>query len=208
VQHKLISSVICIVMNNSGKVIDLNYSLIAECRKNNRVAQIKLYGLFAKRMYNTSLRILKNRMLAEDAVQEAFISAFKTLDNFRGDVPFEAWLRRIVINRSIDEMRKENRTILEPLENKKNIVQEDFLSDDDIIEKENLISEVKKQLDELPNGYRIILSLFYLEGYDHEEISQILHITSSTSRSQLTRAIKKLREKMNRNKITNEFRQA
>jgi len=195
-------------MTNSGKLIDLNFGLIADCRKNNRTAQIKLYELFAKRMYNTSLRILKNRMLAEDAVQEAFINAFRTLDNFRGEVPFEAWLRRIVINQSIDQMRKENKVFLEPVENIKLVGPDEFDLDDDFIEKEHLINEVKKQLNELPNGYRIILSLYYLEGYDHEEISQILHITSSTSRSQLTRAIKKLREMMNLNRIENEFKQA
>jgi RNA polymerase sigma-70 factor (ECF subfamily) len=158
-------------------------------------------------MYNVSLRIVKNRMLAEDVLQESFINAFKSLDKFKGEVPFEAWLRRIVVNQSIDELRKENKVFFEPVDDLTIIESSGTDEENDNAEKEKLIFRIKEQLNELPNGYRIILSLFYLEGYDHDEISQILNISPSTSRSQLTRALRKLRETTNAKKIVNEFRQ-
>jgi RNA polymerase sigma factor (sigma-70 family) len=209
VQHSIFYSVIQSVMINSGKIIDINSGLISDCRKNNRTAQIELYKLYSKRMYNASLRILKNRMLSEDAVQEAFINAFRTLNNFRAEVPFESWLRRIVINQSIDLLRKEKKILLESVDNVNIVDSNNFDNEtEDMLEKEHLVSEVKKQLDYLPDGYRIILSLYYLEGYDHEEIAQILQISQSTSRSQLTRALKRLRERMHLNQNKNEFRHA
>jgi RNA polymerase sigma factor (sigma-70 family) len=195
-------------MNKLGKLVDFNNDLITACRNNSRKAQIELYELFARRMYNTCLRIVKSRMLAEDVIQEAFISAFRSLDRFKGEVPFEAWLRRIVVNRSIDLLRQENKVFFEPVDELMIADKSNSVEENDEVKKEKLFTIIKEKLNELPNGYRVILSLFYLEGYDHEEISQILNINSSTSRSQLTRALKKLRETTNIKKMVNEVRQA
>jgi RNA polymerase sigma factor (sigma-70 family) len=189
-----------------GTLVDFNIELISACRNNNRKAQLELYKFFSRRMYNTSLRIVKNRVLAEDVVQEVFINAFKSLDKYKGEVPFDAWLRRIVINRSIDELRKENKYLFDSVDDWI-VTEETYYENTDYEETNRLIKIIKEKLNELPHGYRVILSLFYLEGYDHEEISLILGISQSTSRSQLTRAIKKLKEDSTIKRMANEFRQ-
>jgi len=174
---------------------DIHINLVKASKKNDRKAQIKLYELYSKTMYNTSLRIVKDTQWAEDIMQESFLSAFTALPNFREEVPFGIWLRKIVINKSLDELRKQKPIFEE-------ITEEDLQTDEPVdwveVKKENeqLVHEVKKALAELPDGYRIILSLSLFEGYDHEEISKILNITPSTSRSQLTRAKKRLIEKL------------
>jgi RNA polymerase sigma factor (sigma-70 family) len=174
---------------------ELIIELVVACKKNERQAQIRIYELFAKRMFNVSKRIVKDSLLAEDIVQESFITVFNSLETFRGEVPFEIWLRKIVINRSIDQYRKQ-KFIFEQLDDNKIT---DFEEPDWEIgydTEAELVHEVKKNIDLLPDGYRIILSLYLIEGYDHEEISQILNISASTSRSQFTRAKRKLIENL------------
>lgn len=174
---------------------DIHSNLVKACKNNDRNAQIRLYEIYAKAMYNTSLRIVKDTQWAEDIMQESFISAFAALPNFREEVPFRVWLKRIVINKSIDELRK-NKPVFEELNEE--VSQADEQIDWIAVEEENeqLVRKIKKAIKELPEGYRIILTLSLFEGYDHEEISKILNITASTSRSQLTRAKKKLNEKL------------
>jgi RNA polymerase sigma factor (sigma-70 family) len=187
-------------MDSDKEFWDPLNDLISLCKKNDRKAQIRIYELLSKRMFNTSIHIVKNSMVAEDVVQESFIAVFKSLNTFRGDVPFESWLRRIVINKSIDQVRKEKLFFTDDIDDIDSPVYDEDLNFD----KEGadlLVDKIKKQMNTLPNGYRIIFSLYYLEGYDHEEISQILNISASTSRSQLTRAKEKLVRQMERNKI-------
>lgn len=161
-------------------------SLINACLVNDRKAQIEIYNRFAKSMFNVSLRIVKDKMLAEDITQEAFISAFKGLKSFRREVSFYSWLRKIVINKSLDEIRR-RKIILTDL-NEALIAEETTDDEENNAGKEEMLNRIKNELYNLPDGYRIIISLYYLEGFDHDEISQILNISSSTSRSQLTRA--------------------
>jgi len=189
-------------MNSNRTLRDPLIDLISLCKKNDRKAQIKIYELLSKGMYNTSLRIVKNSMVAEDVVQEAFIKVFKSLTNFRGEVPFEIWLRRIVINKSIDELRKEKIYFTDNLNEFDQPNYEEAITDFENKPDEKLIGEIKKQINELPDGFRIIFTLFYLEGYDHEEISQILNISASTSRSQLTRAKARIVSQMNKKYVT------
>jgi len=165
--------------------------LIRQCIGNNEIARLKLYEYFAKSMYNTSLRIVKDTMIAEDVMQESFLAAFQSLKNFRNEIPFSHWLRKIVINRSFDYLRKKkNAPILfddqESLELLNPVYPADEKPDPSL--NEEMINRIKIVLQQLPDGYRIIFSLFYFEGYDHDEISSILNISPSTSRSQLTRA--------------------
>lgn len=152
-----------------------------------------IYELHAKQMYNVSYRIVKDQMLAEDIIQEAFISAFKRLKSFKREVAFSSWLRKIVINKSLDEIRRQK---VKFTEIKDEQLSEELIENEENTNKAELFKLLKKELYNLPDGYRIILSLYYLEGYDHEEISQILGITSSTSRSQLTRAKRVLSKRM------------
>ncbi len=177
------------------ELYDIHSDLVKACKKDDRKAQIRLYELYSKTMFNTSLRIVKNTQLAEDIMQESFLSAYAALKNFRQEVPFGVWLRRIVINKSLDELRKQKPVIEE-------LKEENLKTDEQIdweeAQKDNkhLIQTIKKAVQELPEGYRVILSLSLFEGYDHVEIGQILNISPSTSRSQLTRAKKKLTEKL------------
>ena len=140
-------------------------------------------------MFNTAYRILNNVHEAEDAMQEAFIKAFNKLDTYSETVSFGAWLKKIVVNTSLDVLRKQKEFF-------ENIDQYHDIQDDEQYLNEREITfevlKIRKAIMQLPVGYRIILSLYLLEGYDHDEISGILGITASTSRSQLTRAKKKL----------------
>ncbi|MBN2666788.1 MAG: sigma-70 family RNA polymerase sigma factor [Bacteroidales bacterium] len=170
---------------------NLHQDLLDGCKTGDQKAQFKIYKLYYKAMYNTSLRIVNDTMEAEDIMQEAFLSAFEKIDTYSGTVSFGAWLKRIVINRSLDALSR-RKAIFEDIELHVGIRDE---SSEDIIRKEELdikVEEVKDAIDRLPDGYRIILSLYLLEGYDHDEIAEILNISSSTSRSQLSRAKQKL----------------
>jgi len=171
---------------------NINEALINSCRKGDRKAQFEIYKQYSKAMFNTSYRILKDSAEAEDAVQESFLKAFLNLESYLGNVSFGAWLKKIVINTSLDALRK-RKPDFEDIDNLKGgIVEEEMHPDES--ELEFKIDQIKKAMLELPDGYRIVLMLNLLEGYDHDEISEILGITPSTSRSQLLRARKKLLE--------------
>ena len=172
---------------------NLHYDLIKGCKKNDSKAQSMVYGLYYKAMYNTSLRIVKDSFTAEDIMQEAFISAFGKIKSYSGEVTFGAWLKRIVINKSIDHLKKRKIEFLS-LTSEHNIISEEIEPDKSIVFN---INEIKRNINKLPDNYRIVLSLYLLEGYDHEEIGQILNIKPSTSRSQLTRAKAKLIKNIN-----------
>lgn len=125
---------------------------------------------------------------AEDVMQEAFLSAFRKLDTYRGEVSFGAWLKKIVVNRSLDVLKKKKVQFEEI--NERTTEMEDY----QMPVKEVDMQVLKSAIQELSDGYRIVLSLYLIEGYDHEEISQILGISNSASRTQLLRAKNKLRE--------------
>lgn len=143
-------------------------------------------------MYNVSYRITGREEDAEDALQEAFISAFNNLESYRADATFGAWLKRIVVNKSINVLKKRKHELM-PEDEQWDVAEEEELSE----YREGLtIDRVKKAIEELPDGYRTVLSLYLLEGYDHQEIAEIMAISESTSKSQLNRAKTKLREKL------------
>ena len=173
---------------------DINIGLIALCKKGDKKAQFELYKKYANAMYNISYRILKNSAEAEDATQEGFLKAFQHIDTYSGTVSFGAWLKKIVINTSLDALRK-RRVELEDIDTHRNIKIEDI---ENTAEEESIIKfkieQVKKAMEQLPDGYRIVFSLYFIEGYDHDEIAEITGISASTSRSQLARARKKLLE--------------
>ncbi len=141
-------------------------------------------------MYSVSFRILNHEMEAEDVMQEAFLKAFKKIDTYKGEVSFGAWLKKIVVNRSLDELKKRKVQFEEVNDRSSQI------ADYQMETKEVNVDSIKKAIQQLPDGYRIVLSLYLIEGYDHEEISQILGISNSASRTQLLRAKNKLKEKL------------
>lgn len=149
-------------------------------------------------MYNVGYRIVNNPEEAEDVLQEAFISAFRNLQHYRGDSTFGAWLKRIVINKAINCLHKR----------KVERMPDDDRWDVPAEESENMldgfpfsVEQVRNAIERLPDGYRSVLSLYLLEGYDHAEIGEIMRITESTSKSQFNRAKKKLRDLLEEGKL-------
>ena len=154
-----------------------------------RAAQFDLYKLYAKAMYNVALRILNYEEEAEDVLQESFLDAFTRIVDFRQETTFGLWLKQIVINKSINYLRKRKMEFVSTDEVSE--VPDDVSFDD--YDTRLQVEEVRKAITELPDGYRVVLSLYLLEGYDHEEISHILKISENTSRTQYMRAKKKLK---------------
>ena len=172
--------------------IYIHAPLIEDCRKGNRKAQFRLYEQYSKAMYNLAYRILNNREDAEDILQEAFVECFRNLDSFRFESTFGAWLKKIIVNKCLNHIKKKkiDLTLCETLPT--TIYEEE----------EEVIYETRKifkSIELLPDGYRIILTLYLLEGYDHSEISQILGISESTSKSQYSRAKEKLKNILSKN---------
>jgi len=168
--------------------------LIGKCRKGDRKAQFELYRLYFKAMYNAALRIVSQPAEAEDIMQEAFLSAFRKIETYKGDVSFGAWLKKIVINKSIDALRQRKLRFEEITGQEPDAEPEHALDfeEDDKMQGERMVTQIKDAISKLPQGYRVVLTLALIEGYDHEEIAQVLSISESTSRSQLVRARKKL----------------
>jgi RNA polymerase sigma-70 factor (ECF subfamily) len=172
--------------------LNLHKDLINGCKNGDQKAQFQIYKLYYKAMYNTSLRIVNDPMEAEDIMQESFLSAFENIGSWSGTVSFGAWLKKIVQNRSIDFLRKQNKMIFEEIESY-NMIED--TSDDSInvnAVAESMAHRVMETIKRLPEKCREILSLYLFEGYDHEEIAEILSISDSTSRSRFSRAKQKL----------------
>lgn len=160
--------------------------IIEECRKGNSRAQFILYNQYSKAMYNLAYRILNNREDTEDILQDVFVECFRNIDSFRFESTFGAWLKKITINKCINQIKKKkiDLTLYDTLPSVTYEEEEEVLYDTE---------KIFKSIETLPDGYRIILTLYLLEGYDHSEISQILGISESTSKSQYSRAKEKLR---------------
>ena len=178
-------------IENSDKYIPKHRKLIDACKKGDRKAQFELYRLYSSAMYNTTLRIVRDPDDAEDVMQEAFLKAFSRLSTYRGEVSFGAWLKRIVVNKSLDFLRlRRERVSLDEVSEVEEIPEDG----PEFIEHAHSADEIRKAIYALPEGYRLVLSLILLEGYDHEEVSEILRISNATSRTQYHRAKKKLAE--------------
>jgi RNA polymerase sigma-70 factor (ECF subfamily) len=172
---------------------DLNDNMIRLCKKGDRRAQTYLYAAFYKKIYNSCYRILRNPCEAEDAMQESFIKAFSRLDKYEKETPFDAWILRIAINTAIDKLRENQPEWVD--------YDEKYLHhpevEDDTEEWELTLEktrQIKAAIERLPDAARIIISLYLIEGYDHEEISGILHLSPGNVRIQYMRAKQKLIE--------------
>jgi RNA polymerase sigma-70 factor (ECF subfamily) len=166
--------------------------LIERCKKSDKSAQMQLYKLYYKAMYNTSYRILKDEFEAEDLMQEAFLTVFTKMETFKGEVAFGAWLKRIVINKSLTQLKKNNRYS----EVKMEIVSDDE-NDSDVVELdyENIgVANILNTINNLKDNYRIVLNLNLIEGYDNEEIATILNYSNENVRTTISRAKKKLKQ--------------
>ena len=166
--------------------------LIEQCKTNNRKAQLQLYEKYCDGMFCVVMRFLKNSDDAEDVLQESFIKAFQKIDQYKGEVTFGAWLKKIVVNKCIDFL-KAKRNVHVPLEENLMHVVED---DDWKVDIGITIEEVRSVIEMLSEKYRYVLMLFLIEGYDHSEISQILDIPETTCRTRLLRGKGFLKEKL------------
>ena len=171
----------------------LTIDIIERCKQNDRKAQLKLYNQYCDGMYIVAKRFVKDSFEAEDVVQEAFIKAFNKLHQYKAEVTFGAWLKRIVINKSIDLLKSKKQKMLELDEVHLKVIDSGY-EDEWLVDDAITLDEVKDAINELPDKYKYVVMLFLIEGYDHQEISEILNITEVASRSQLYRGKKKLKE--------------
>lgn len=176
------------------KYKNIHQELIDDCRSGDSKAQFEIYKLYYKAMFNTSLRLLNDSMEAEDIMQEAFLSAFSKIHTYKEEVSFGAWLKRIVVNRSLDVIKK-RKLDLEPIEDYKlaDVPDEPIASDDEVAQQ---LAEVKQAITQLPENYRVLITLHLIEGFDHEEVSEILEMSNSAVRTGYSRARKRLKEIM------------
>jgi len=170
-------------------------TLLAQCGKGNHLAQLEIYNRYQGAMYNVAVRIVKNTAEAEDVMQESFITAFDKLNTFKGDATFGAWLRRIVINNSISQYKKSKRYVELPLENYgEEVIDEDGYAEEDYAALK--ASKVMQTMDELHESYKQILTLHLIEGYDYEEVCDIMQISYANCRTLISRAKESLRNKL------------
>ena len=167
-------------------------NLVEKSKKGDRSSQFQLYELYVDAMYNVSMRLLDCKEDAEDVIQESFLMAFKKLNSFRYESTFGSWLKRIVINRSINHLKLKKIPVT-TFENHKHYISNE---PNDNIPKAD-IQKIKKGIALLPNGYKQIINLYLIDGYDHGEIAEILEVSNSTSKSQYHRAKKRLVEIIN-----------
>lgn len=169
--------------------------LLTLCKQNSQKAQFEVYNRYCKAMYNVAYRIVKDEHFAEDVMQEGFLKAFQKLDTFRNEVAFGAWLKRIIVNYSIDFYKKNSFFSHDDFENHAyKIAEESEVLESDYTQLK--ATEVIKVLHSLKESYRIILTLSLIEGYDYEEICQILNISPTNCRTTISRAKESLKSQL------------
>ncbi|MEN8137765.1 MAG: RNA polymerase sigma factor [Bacteroidota bacterium] len=165
--------------------------LIELCKRGDRRAYMHIYDKYSRAMYNVAYRFMNDSDMAQDMMQDGFIKAFSKIETYSGEVIFGGWLKRIIVNTCLDEIRK-----------KKDIISFDdakFLEPVIEVENENkdneaLVEHVKSSINDLPEKYRVVINMFLIEGFDYDEISSILDIKNSTARSLVSRAKVKLKQ--------------
>lgn len=182
------------VRTNLNTPIKLDYAsthreIIEECKRGSRQAQFELYRLYSRAMYNICIRMVKNEQDAEDLLQNSFVDIFTKLNTFKYQSSIGAWIKRIVVNNCINFLKR-NRVFFEELDDRIFNITEDIAP----LRKGLSTEAINGALFKLPDGYRVVFSLYMLEGYDHKEIASILEISEATSKSQYSRAKRKLRE--------------
>ncbi len=170
---------------------DIHKGIIELSKKGDTTAQYRLYKLYAKAMLNVAYRMMNNREKAEDMLQESFSDAFTRLHSFRYESGFGFWIKRIVINNCLNEIkrRKTNLQFFDDM----SLFDDNSEADNEDYDSGLSVDRIKKAMEQLPNGSKMVFSLYLLEGYDHKEIAQILKISESNSKSQYMRAKRKIR---------------
>lgn len=169
---------------------NIHQELIDGCRLLRPESQLEVYRIYYKSMYNTAFRMLRHSAEAEDIMQESFLKAFTKIDTYQNEVSFGAWLKRIVVNTCLDKMRQHKMELSEA--DKFPDIEDDSPEID--CDESITVDCIKRCIDMLPEGSRVVANLYLIEGYDHDEIAEILEISNSASRTQLHRAKLKLAE--------------
>lgn len=160
--------------------------IVEKCRQNDRKAQMQLYNQYCNGMYSVAKRFVKHDAEAEDVVQDAFIKAFSKLHQYNAEVTFGAWLKRIVVNTSIDALKSKKQRLVDLEDVHLKVV--DTRDDDKwLVDDAVTIDEIKEAINQLSDKYKYVVMLYLIEGYDHQEISEILNISEVASRTQLYR---------------------
>jgi RNA polymerase sigma factor (sigma-70 family) len=164
--------------------------LVKQCLQGHTKAYSELYQRYCKAMFSTCYRIVNHFAEAEDVLQDSFMDAFNNLKTFSYESTFGGWLKTIVINKSINHLKKKRLNLLDiEHTNLEDVIDTKEVNEEEITYK---VEEVKAGIQQLPDGYRTVLSLYLLEGYDHEEIAEIMMVATSTTRTQYIRAKQKL----------------
>jgi RNA polymerase sigma factor (sigma-70 family) len=174
------------------KIINIHNNqtqLINEAAKNNRQAQHVLYQTFAPKMLSVCRMYINNNQQAEEAMLDGFFKVLTNIKEFKNQGSFEGWVRRIMVRQSIDSLRKNSKVVFQDEETLGNIEQDETQWKYDT-------EHIQQAIDELPEGYKMVLNLFAIEGYKHDEIAAMLSISEGTSKSQLHKARKMLQEKL------------
>lgn len=162
--------------------------IINDCKKNNSKAQEQLYQLFSKKFFGVCLKYSSNYADAQDNLQDGFLIIFRKINQFNGKGSFEGWAKRVMINNALQKFKG-----VRYLE----LTNENIPEDDVEIDDENVpIEYLMKIIQELPDQYRLVFSLYVLDGYSHKEIAETLQITTGTTKSNLSRARQILKEKI------------
>ncbi|MDR0794621.1 MAG: RNA polymerase sigma factor [Tannerella sp.] len=181
----------------TAESLDIAQMLVDRARKGDQQSMYRLYKMYVRAMYNVCIRIVANQLDAEDIMQEAFASAFSKLGAYKGEASFGAWLKQIVINKSLNHIKKQKIWFAdtEQLPEMEDVSDEDELSGDDIF---NEISPemIHEAIKTLPAKAKAVLYLYLLEERPHKEIARMLDISESTSKSQYRRARKLLQERL------------
>ena len=166
--------------------------LVKKCIEGDNRAQKKLFDLFAPKLFGVCLRYMKDHDHAQDTLQDGFVKIFTKLSDYNGKGSFEGWMRRIVVNTCLDQLRKDQK-----LKMNTSIDDVSFLvKDNHWIEEELTAKDLLKLVESLPDGYRVVFNMFAIEGYSHKEIAEQLNISENTSKSQFSRAKSHLRKKL------------
>ena len=174
--------------------------LIYQCQSNNRKAQTELYQLYKDRLFALSLKYCKNTADAEDVLQESFITIFSKIKQYQARGSFEGWLKRIIINKSIDKYRENKLKFLPVIEDQI----EDVTIDDNLVNNSSL-DTLLKVIQELPDRYRLVFNLYEMDGYSHQDISEMMQISVGTSKSNLHRAKLNLKKKLEKQFKTKQY---
>ena len=158
-------------------------NVVEKCKANDRTAQLQLYRKYCDGMFVVANRFVKNADDAEDVLQESFIKAFQKIHQYKGEVTFGAWLKRIVVNKSIDFLKSKKDKVSIDEQDMQVVAEDDNWNVSAVIS----IDEVRLAIDQLQEEYKYVVLMFLVEGYDHQEIAEVLNISSSAGRTRLSR---------------------